>query len=117
MYRGGIVSYSDQVKVERLGVAPSLLREHGAVSEPVARAMAEGARAAFGSSLAIAVTGIAGPGGGTPDKPVGTVWISVADGSGTEAQRFRFPGNREMVRERTVHKALELAYRLQQGAR
>ena len=117
VYRGGIVSYSDQVKVERLGVDPSLLREHGAVSEPVARAMAEGARAAFGATLAIAVTGIAGPGGGTPEKPVGTVWISVADGSGTEAQRFRFPGNREMVRERTVHKALELAYRLHQGAR
>jgi nicotinamide-nucleotide amidase len=116
VYLGGIVSYADRVKVDRLGVDPGLLRAHGAVSEPVARVMAGGAREAFGSSLAIAVTGIAGPGGGTPDKPVGTVWISVADASGTEAQGFRFPGNREMVRERTVHKALELAYRRGEGA-
>ncbi|MFN8176624.1 MAG: nicotinamide-nucleotide amidohydrolase family protein [bacterium] len=117
VYLGGIISYSNRVKVERLGVDPGLLEAYGAVSEPVARAMAEGARAAFGPSLAVADTGIAGPGGGTPQKPVGTVWIAVADDSGTEAVSFRFPGNREMVRERTVHKALELAYRRGEGSR
>jgi len=96
-------------------VEARVLEAHGAVSEPVVKAMAEGARAAFGASLAVADTGIAGPGGGTPQKPVGTVWIAVADGSRTEAWHFRFPGNREMVRERTVHKALELAYRWGEG--
>ncbi len=111
VYLGGIVAYSNRVKMERLGVPLDVLERHGAVSEPVAKSMAEGAIRELGSDLAVAVTGIAGPGGGTPAKPVGTVWIAAADASGEEALGFRVPGNREMVRERSVHKALELAYR------
>ena len=111
VYLGGIVAYSNRVKIDRLGVDPAALEQHGAVSESVARAMAEGVRAAFGASLGISVTGIAGPEGGTPDKPGGTVWIGRAEGSGAAAEGFRFPGSRAMVRERTVNKALEIAYR------
>jgi len=111
VYVGGVVAYADAVKTGQLGVPASLLAEHGAVSEAVARAMAAGARERFAAGLAVAVTGVAGPGGGTPDKPVGTVWIAVADGAGEEARRFLFRGGREMVRERTVNKALEMAYR------
>jgi nicotinamide-nucleotide amidase len=111
VYFGGIVSYSNQAKIERLGVASDLVERHGAVSEPVVRAMAEGVQAAFAASIGVAVTGIAGPGGGTEDKPVGTVWLATSDRTGTVAEHFVFPGSREMVRERTVNKALEMAYR------
>jgi nicotinamide-nucleotide amidase len=111
VYLGGIVSYSDRAKIARLGVAQGLLERHGAVSEPVARAMAEGVRAAFEASIGVAVTGIAGPSGGTEAKPVGTVWIAVIDRDGTDSRRFELPGSREMVRERGVHKALEMVYR------
>jgi nicotinamide-nucleotide amidase len=111
VYLGGIVAYSNAVKISRLGVDVALLEEHGAVSGPVASAMARGARDGLGSDLAVSVTGIAGPGGGTPEKPVGTVWIGVADRRGDQAHRFLFGGSREMVRERTVNKALEIAYR------
>jgi nicotinamide-nucleotide amidase len=111
VYLGGVVTYSDRAKTERLGVAPALLAAHGAVSEAVAAAMAEGCLRAFGSSLAVSVTGIAGPSGGTPDKPVGTVWIGLADGVAVRASCFGFGGTRDMIRERTVNKALEIAYR------
>lgn len=111
VYLGGVVAYDDRVKTAQLGVPEGLLAEHGAVSEPVARAMAAGARDRFGAALAVSVTGIAGPSGGTPEKPVGTVWIGVADAAGAEARAFLFRGPREMVRERTVNKALEIAYR------
>jgi len=111
VYLGGIVAYSNRAKSERLGVPEESLERHGAVSEPVVRGMAEGVRAAYAASLGIAVTGIAGPGGGTDEKPVGTVWLAVADRDGTEARSFVFPGSREMVRERAAHKALEMAYR------
>ena len=94
---GGVVAYSNSVKQALLGVPEADLREHGAVSEPVARAMAEGVRRATGADVGIATTGIAGPGGGTPDKPVGTVWIAVATPSGTAAFCRRFPGNRSRV--------------------
>jgi PncC family amidohydrolase len=73
--------------------------------------MAEGVRVAFEASIGVAVTGIAGPGGGTEAKPVGTVWIAVTDREGTDSRRFGFPGRREMVRERSAHKALEIVYR------
>jgi nicotinamide-nucleotide amidase len=116
VYLGGIVTYADHVKTERLGVPADVIRRHGAVSEPVCAAMADGVRRALGVGLAVSVTGIAGPSGGTADKPVGTVWIGVADGGGTEARRFRFPGPRDMVRERSVNKALEMAYRRLVGA-
>jgi nicotinamide-nucleotide amidase len=111
VYLGGVVAYSDEVKAGQLGVDRELLQEYGAVSEPVARALAEGVRERFGASLALSVTGIAGPTGGTPEKPVGTVWIGLAGREGTLAERFRFPGPREFVRQRTVNKALEIAYR------
>jgi competence/damage-inducible protein CinA-like protein len=111
VYLGGVVAYADAVKTGQLVVPEAVLEEHGAVSEPVVRAMAAGARGRFAATLAVAVTGIAGPDGGTPDKPVGTVWIAVADAAGEEARCFLFRGTRDMVRERTVNKALEMAYR------
>jgi nicotinamide-nucleotide amidase len=111
VYLGGVVAYADRVKIERLGVEEALVKRDGAVSETVVSAMAQGCRRAFGASWAVSVTGIAGPTGGTPEKPVGTVWIAVDGAGGTTAARFVFPGSREMIRERTVNKALEMAYR------
>jgi nicotinamide-nucleotide amidase len=95
---GGTVAYHNGVKVRELGVAPADLEQHGAVSEVVARAMAEGVRARYGASVGVGITGIAGPAGGSDEKPVGTVWIAVAAGE-TTASRFLFPGDREMVRQ------------------
>ena len=107
-YRGGVVSYSNGLKTQLLGVEPHLLNTHGAVSEAVARAMAKGALEHLGGDYAVAVTGIAGPAGGTPEKPVGTVWIAWADCSdGTFVQLFQFPGDREAVRRATVLHALQ----------
>ena len=111
VYLGGVVAYSDHIKVQQLGVDPGALREHGAVSAPVVQAMAQGVCERFGASLGVAVTGVAGPDGGTAEKPVGTVWIAVAGRRGEHAMHFFFRGHREMVRERTVNKALEMAYR------
>ena len=103
---GGIVAYSNAAKSALLGVPAALIAAHGAVSEPVVRAMAEGARARLGVALAVAVSGIAGPDGGTPDKPVGTVWFAWADGRQTTAARGRFGGDREAVRRESVALAL-----------
>jgi nicotinamide-nucleotide amidase len=111
VYLGGVIAYADRAKVERLGVDPALLQRHGAVSEETALSMARGCRERFGADLAAAVTGVAGPGGGTPVNPVGTVWIALADAAGAAAEVFRFGGPRELVRERTVNKTLEMAYR------
>lgn len=105
---GGIVAYDNDVKVRELGVAPELLREHGAVSEPVARAMAEGVRTRLGADVGVAVTGIAGPSGGTAEKPVGTVVIAVAAAAET-ARTFSFPGDRPTVRQHAVAAALNMA--------
>jgi len=106
-YRGGAVSYSNGLKTQLLGVDPHLLNVHGAVSEAVARAMAEGALEHLGGDCAVAVTGVAGPAGGSPEKPVGTVWIAWADSAGgTFVQLFRFSGDREDVRRATVLHAL-----------
>ena len=104
--RGGIVSYVNDVKHGVLGVDAAVLAREGAVSEPVACAMAEGARARLGADIAVSVTGIAGPGGAEPGKPVGTVWIGLADGTGATAERFCFEGDRDEVRSRTVCAAL-----------
>lgn len=104
----GVVCYSNRSKVEMLGVPQQLIDDHGAVSEPVAAAMAEGIRARAGTETGIAITGIAGPGGGTPGKPVGTVVITVVCGSGSQTQTFRFPGGREQVRSRSVLAALNM---------
>ncbi|MFO1218422.1 MAG: CinA family protein [Burkholderiaceae bacterium] len=107
-FEGGVVSYSNAAKRELLGVPAALLQAHGAVSEAVARAMAEGVLARLGVDLAVAVTGIAGPGGGSAHKPVGTVWIAWARrGGATQAQHFRFDGDRARVREATVVAALQ----------
>jgi nicotinamide-nucleotide amidase len=107
---GGVIAYSNKVKMEALGVSPEILDTHGAVSEPTARAMAEGIRARFASDIGISTTGIAGPGGGSPDKPVGTVDVAVATASGTSHQRLRLFGSREVIRQATVAWALKLAW-------
>lgn len=111
-FRGGIVAYDNAVKMSALGVSEELLRAHGAVSEPVARAMADGARAKLNADVAVAVTGIAGPAGGTATKPVGTVVIA-ATGLGRErVKTFRFIGDRALVRAQAVQAALDAARRL-----
>jgi nicotinamide-nucleotide amidase len=98
-YRGGAICYADAEKVRQLGVAPATLERHGAVSEEVVREMATGARDRFGVDLAVAVSGVAGPDGGTPDKPVGTVWLALARAGGEPvARRIQWPGARDMVR-------------------
>jgi nicotinamide-nucleotide amidase len=109
---GGVVAYANDAKTELLGVDPALLESHGAVSEPVAEAMADGALRRFGADTAIAITGIAGPGGGTDDKPVGTVCFSVklADGE-TLTRTIRLPGNRSDIRERSTTIAMHLLRR------
>jgi PncC family amidohydrolase len=108
-YHGGWVTYANDAKVEQLGVDAALLENHGAVSEQVARAMADGALARSDADLAISVTGIAGPDGGTDEKPVGTVWFGLAQTDRpTLAQRHVFPGDRSIIRERAAHHALNL---------
>ncbi len=107
----GFVTYSNGSKTRRLGVSPAVLRARGAVSEATARAMARGALRRTGAQLAVAVTGIAGPGGAVPGKPVGTVWLAWAErrGRGTRVavQLKHFRGNRDAVRRKTVRVALE----------
>jgi nicotinamide-nucleotide amidase len=102
-FLGGVVAYGNAVKADRLGVEEAALREHGAVSEPVARQMAAGVRAALGADLAVATTGIAGPTGGTPEKPVGLVWLGYADADGTHAVRL------QLTADRTANIALSTA--------
>jgi nicotinamide-nucleotide amidase len=110
---GGVVAYSNQVKSELLGVDESLLQTHGAVSEPVAAAMAEGLRARTNASVCVAITGIAGPGGGTADKPVGTVVIAVLmDGHPLYVRTHLFPGGRELVRLQSTQAALDRVRRM-----
>jgi nicotinamide-nucleotide amidase len=111
-FRGGVVAYANALKVGFLDVPEGLLAQHGAVSEPVVCAMAAGALARSDSTVAVAVSGVAGPDGGTVDKPVGTVWLAWAwrdpDGSlRTETRRELFPGGRDEVRRWTVRRALE----------
>ena len=111
-FRGAVVAYDNDVKTMSLGVAEQLLAAHGAVSEPVARAMADGARDRLRADVAVAVTGIAGPGGGSEAKPVGTVVIA-ATGLGRERVRtFRFIGDRALVRAQSVQAALDAVRRL-----
>jgi nicotinamide-nucleotide amidase len=109
------VTYADEAKTELLGVPAELLAEHGAVSEPVAAAMAEGCLAVSGADLALAITGIAGPDGGTPDKPVGTVVHALADRHGTIVRTIHAGGSRDEVRDRSVRFALDMARRRLQG--
>ena len=93
-FLGGVVSYADEAKRDLLGVDAAVLAAHGAVSAQVARAMAEGARARFGASVAAAVTGIAGPDGGSDEKPVGLTYVAVADDAGVDVRRVVWPGDR-----------------------
>jgi nicotinamide-nucleotide amidase len=111
VFLGGAVTYSDDSKTAALGVPAGMLARYGAVSEEVARAMAEGARDAFGATHAVSVTGIAGPDGGSDDKPVGTVWFALADPDGSSAELRRMPGDRELVRVRSAVVALDLLRR------
>jgi nicotinamide-nucleotide amidase len=109
---GGVVSYSNEAKAELLGVDPALIEKHGAVSEPVAEAMAAGALQRFGADTAVAITGIAGPGGGTPEKPVGTVCFTVKlDDGSTDTRTLRLPGNRSDIRERSTTVAMHMLRR------
>lgn len=103
----GNVTYSNEAKSRMLGVPPELIESHGAVSAEVARAMAAGAREAAGSDLALSVTGIAGPDGGTTEKPVGTVYIALADATSCLVERYNFQGDRERVRSITCFTALD----------
>lgn len=104
---GGIVSYADSAKAALLGVPEATLAAHGAVSAQVAKAMASGARARFGSSLAASITGVAGPDGGTEAKPVGLTYVGLADGDGADVRRFSFAGDRAANREAAAGAALE----------
>lgn len=105
-FERGFVSYSNEAKAELLGVPASLIEQHGAVSEPVARAMAEGALAHSHAQASVAVTGIAGPTGASPDKPVGTVWLAWCVAGRTHSELQRFAGDRAAVRAATVLRAL-----------
>ena len=107
----GVVTYSNDAKTRALGVEPILLLEHGAVSAPVAEAMAEGIRKRADTDFGLAITGIAGPGGGSEDKPVGLVYIALASESGTEHRKLNLPGDRHLVRWRASQAALDLLRR------
>lgn len=109
-YLGGVVAYADATKASLLGVGAEILAAHGAVSAQAARAMAEGVRARLGADLAVAVTGIAGPGGATADKPVGLVYVAVAGPGGTEVHRRRWGGTRAENKAASAAAALDLLH-------
>jgi len=107
-FLGGIVSYADGAKMRLLDVPAEVLASHGAVSAQAARAMAVGARARFGADLGVAVTGVAGPAGGSLDKPVGLTYVAVADDAGVDVRRFRWTDDRSGNKARSAAAALEL---------
>ena len=107
-FLGGMVTYSNEAKHALLGVEEGSLEKWGAVSEAVAREMAEGARARFGADYALAVTGIAGPTGGTPEKPVGLVYIGLAGPDETKVERRQFEGDRSSIKAQTAERGLHL---------
>jgi nicotinamide-nucleotide amidase len=117
VFAGGVVCYSNDLKTALLGVSADLIGTHGAVSEPVAAAMALGAVERLRVDAAVAVTGIAGPGGGTDVKPVGTVWLGLAEGREVETRHVRFVGSRHDIRARAAQAALFLLYRRLRGTR
>ena len=106
-FQGGVVTYSNQAKMDLLAVPPTILEQHGAVSPDTARAMALGVQKLFHADYGLAVTGIAGPTGGTPEKPVGLVYMGLATPAGVETRRHQFPGDREMVKVLTAETALD----------
>lgn len=106
VYWGAVVSYDNSVKENLLGVSAETMRDHGAVSDETAKSMALGARSNIDVDIVVSLTGIAGPGGGTPKKPVGLVWIGVANATGVEAHRYEFKGDRESLKFRFSQVAL-----------
>jgi len=110
-YVGGIVAYSDDVKRAQLAVRAETLRDHGAVSVETAAEMAAGARRALAADVAVAVTGVAGPGGGTPDKPVGLVYLAVKSPDGDFTERLHLEGDRQAIREQATDAVLRLLHR------
>ena len=108
---GGVIAYGNKVKRDMLGVSDDELREHGAVSEPVARQMAAGVRERTGADIGMAITGVAGPGGGTPEKPVGTVWLAVDVRGDSEVRRVNLLGDRDEIRRRATQSVLEMTRR------
>ena len=108
VYKGGISSYTNEVKENLLGVPAEMLAQYGAVSEPVAQAMAEGARKVLQSDIAVSVTGLAGPGGDEYGNPVGTVFIGYADAVKSYAKEYHFTGNREAVRNQAICATLQI---------
>jgi len=107
-FKGSVVAYDNSIKTGMLGVDPEIIRKQGAVSEETAAAMASGVRRLTGTDFAVAVTGIAGPTGGTPEKPVGTVWIAIASGRGIITEKQRFADDRLINISRSAHSALNL---------
>lgn len=116
VFAGAVVSYANSVKEKALGVSAESLERHGAVSCEVVEAMARGARQALGCDCAVATSGVAGPGGGTPEKPVGTVWIAASTPEATECRLLHLPGNRARVIDRAATEALMLLASMLQPA-
>jgi nicotinamide-nucleotide amidase len=111
-FQGGVIVYSDELKKRLLGVKAGVLRKHGAVSAQVAGAMAEGVREKCATDYGLAITGLAGPGGGTEEKPVGTVFIAAADGRDVRVRRLSLTGGRGTIRRASVTAALDLLRRV-----
>jgi PncC family amidohydrolase len=108
---GGAITYSNEEKTRQLGVRPEVFVEHGAVSEACVIEMAQGARARFGTTYAVAVSGVAGPGGGSEDKPVGTVWLAVAGPARCATKRMFWPRDRASIRRLTAFWAMDMVMR------
>ena len=107
-FKTGFITYSNESKEQQLGVPKELIDQHGVVSQPVVEAMATGAMTRANADLALSISGIAGPGGGSPEKPVGTVCIALAHKSGVISRTFNFPGDREFIRDRSAKMALTM---------
>ena len=115
-FLGGVVSYANSAKESMLDVPASALAAHGAVSAQVAKALARGARVRFGATLAAGITGVAGPDGGSEEKPVGLVYVGLATGAGVEVRRLQLAGERQAIREGAAHAALEWLVESAEGA-
>ncbi|MDR1412340.1 MAG: CinA family protein [Actinomycetes bacterium] len=107
-FAGGVIAYQSEQKTRQLGVPPAVIAQHGVVSREVVAAMAAGVRQRFDVEVAVAVSGVAGPGGGSAQTPVGTVWIAVSAPGASIEQRYHFAGNRDEVRQHTITAAINL---------
>lgn len=108
IFKGGIIAYSNEIKEKILSVKEETLRVNGAVSSQTAKEMAYGVRRLFNTTIGISITGIAGPSGGTPEKPVGTVWLGISSENQLEAKLYNFYGIREQIREKSVEAAIKM---------